>query len=428
MLSDFRNFAYTADEEDELKKFRNYFHFPQINGKPVLYFTGNSLGLQPVQTTNFIKKELEKWAEYGVEGHFKGDKPWFDYHKHAKNGLAHLTGALPSEVTAMNALTVNLHLLMMSFYKPKGRRTKILMEAQAFPSDQYAIESQVKLHNLDVEKNIIEVTPRKGEKTLRTKDILEKIEEYKNEIALVLLGGINYYTGQLFDIQKITEKTHSIGAYCGWDLAHVIGNVPLELHDWHVDFAVWCSYKYLNAGPGAVGGAYVHEKHHHNNIFRLAGWWGYEEKTRFLMKKGFIPESSVDAWQMSNAPVLQTASLLASLQIFMEADIYRLRKKSEKLTAFLEEMILELKENLSLPIEIITPNNPKERGCQLSLAFERKGKEIFENLQAQNIIVDWREPDVIRIAPVPLYNSFTDILKFGETLKQVILNIDNKIN
>lgn len=424
MLNDLKSFAYTADEEDALKKFRNYFHFPQLNGKPVLYFTGNSLGLQPVQTNSYVKKELEKWAEYGVEGHFKTDKPWFDYHKHLKNGLCHLTGALPEEVTAMNALSVNLQLLLVSFYRPKGRKTKIMMEAGAFPSDQYAIESQLKWHNLEVEKNIIELYPRQGEKTLRTEDIIAKIHEHRNELALIMLGGVNYYTGQYFDIGTITQKAQSVGVCCGWDLAHAIGNVPLKLHEWDVDFAVWCSYKYLNSGPGGVGGAFVHQKHHQSDLIRLAGWWGYDEKTRFQMKKGFLPEKSVDAWQLSNAPILPLAAHLASLQMFLEADIYKLREKSEKLTNFLAQVIHEVNQEINAEIEIITPQNTAERGCQLSLVFKKNGKKVFEGLQNQNIIADWREPDVIRLAPVPLYNSFVDIMKFGEILKQVIINLN----
>ncbi|TAE70342.1 MAG: kynureninase [Bacteroidetes bacterium] len=424
MLNDLKPYAYTADEEDALKKFRNYFHFPQLNGKPVLYFTGNSLGLQPVKTADFVKKELEKWAEYGVEGHFKTDKPWFDYHKHAKNGLIHLTGGLASEVTAMNALSVNLQLLLVSFYRPKGKKTKIMIESGAFPSDQYAIETQVKWHGLDTEKNIIELTPRPKERTLRTEDILAKIQEHKNELALVMLGGVNYYTGQYFDIPTITQKAQSVGAFCGWDLAHTIGNLPLELHNWNVDFAVWCSYKYLNSGPGGVGGAFVHQKHHQSDMMRLAGWWGYEEKTRFQMKKGFLPEKSVDAWQLSNASILPLAAHLASLQIFMEADIYKLREKSEKLTKFLEQVIQTINQEIGAGIEIITPENPAERGAQLSLIMKKNGKKVFEGLQEQNIIADWREPDVIRIAPVPLYNSFVDILKFGEILKQVSINLN----
>ncbi len=424
MLNNLKSFAYNADDEDPLKKFRNYFYFPQLNGKPVLYFTGNSLGLQPVQTNNFVKKELEKWAEYGVEGHFKTDKPWFDYHKHAKNGLTHLTGALPTEVTAMNALSVNLHLLLVSFYQPKGKKTKIMMESGAFPSDQYAIETQIKWHGLDVDKNIIELTPRQGEKILRTEDILDKIQENKGELALVMLSGVNYYTGQYFDIPTITQKAQSVGAYCGWDLAHAIGNVPLELHKWNVDFAVWCSYKYLNSGPGGVGGAFVHEKYHQADVMRLAGWWGYEEKTRFQMKKGFLPEKNVDSWQLSNASILPLAAHLASLQIFIEANIYKLREKSEKLTGFLEQVIEAVKAEVNVDIDIITPQNPRERGCQLSLIVKNKGKQMFEALQNQNIIADWREPNVIRLAPVPLYNSFVDIMKFGEILKQVAINLN----
>jgi kynureninase len=359
--------------------------------------------------------ELEDWAKYGVEGHFKARNPWFSYHHLFTERLAKIVGAKKNEVVAMNTLTVNLHLLMTSFYRPEGKRYKILMEAGAFPSDQYAVESQVRMHGYDPEDAIIEIAPKEGAYIIEEEDILKVISETDGELALVMIGGVNYYTGQFFDLKKISEATHRVGAYVGFDLAHAVGNIPLQLHDWNVDFACWCSYKYLNSGPGGVGGAYVHEHHATNpKVLRLAGWWGNDEKTRFKMEKGFVPKNTAESWQMSNAPVFNMVAHHASLDIFDKAGMTALREKSEKLTAYLEFLLNQI---TNLPFIIITPSQPQRRGCQLSLLFQERGKEVFDKLTEQGVIADWREPNVIRIAPVPLYNTFEDAYRFYEILR-----------
>ncbi|HEY3405891.1 MAG TPA: kynureninase [Ohtaekwangia sp.] len=414
-------FARKLDQLDPLKSFRSKFHIPRVKGKPALYFTGNSLGLQPRSTQKFLNEELKDWAELGVEGHLHSRRPWLYYHKFSKKALANIVGAKPVEVVAMNQLTINLHLMMVSFYRPTAERFKIITEGGAFPSDQYAFESQIKLHGLDPAEALVELIPRAGEYSLRTEDILHTIQQHKDQVALVILGGVQYYTGQFFDIKKITEAGHQAGAVVGFDLAHAVGNVLLNLHRDQVDFAVWCSYKYLNSGPGAIAGAFVHENHALRfDLPRLAGWWGHNEKERFQMKKGFKPMAGVDGWQLSNVPVLQSAAHLTSLEIFQEAGIKNLRRKSLLLTGYLEFLLHEI-DPLKRHFEIITPSHPDERGCQLSILMKRNGKRVFDKLAKAGIIADWREPDVIRVAPVPLYNRFEDVFYLAGTLKKVLV-------
>jgi len=414
-------FARNLDISDPLKHFRQKFHLPKVNGKLALYFTGNSLGLQPKTTKSFINQELADWAALGVEGHFHAKRPWLHYHKFSKKVLAALVGAKSMEVVAMNQLTVNLHLMMTSFYRPTSTRYKILTESGAFSSDQYAFESQLKLHKINPDDGLIELKPRQGEYTLRTADILKAIEENRNEVALIIFGAVQYYSGQFFDIKAITDAGHRAGAYVGFDLAHAIGNVPLSLHSHQVDFAVWCSYKYLNSGPGGVAGAFVHENHANNpNLFRLAGWWGYREKDRFQMKKGFIPIPGVDGWQLSNFPVLSGAAHLASLKIFEEAGIKNLRKKSELLTGFLEHLLKSI-EHYSEYFTIITNSNSRERGSQLSILMKKDGKKVFNSLTKKGVIADWREPDVIRVAPVPLYNTYQEVFQFVDIFRNALI-------
>jgi kynureninase len=409
-------FAKQLDRTDALKSFRSKFFIPVVNGKPSIYFTGNSLGLQPKTTKKYITEELTDWAKLGVEGHVHSRRPWLYYHKFTKKGLAALVGAKPIEVVAMNHLTVNLHLMMVSFYRPTKQRFKIICEAGAFSSDQYAFESQLNVHNINPSKALVELKAREGEHTLRTEDILKAIAEHGEQLALVLLGGVQYYSGQLFNIKKITQAAHNVGAMAGFDLAHAIGNIPLNLHKDNVDFAVWCSYKYLNAGPGAVAGAFIHERHANSNLPRFAGWWGHAEKERFQMKKGFIPMPGVDGWQLSNFPVLPGAALLASLEIFQEAGIKNLRKKSLLLTGYFEFLLHEIDPQQQY-FSILTPKNPAERGCQLSIFMKENGKKVFNTLTKAGVIADWREPGVIRVAPVPLYNTFEDVFRFSEIFK-----------
>ena len=415
-----RGFAQRLDEDDSLKDFRQLFHFPtQKNGSDFLYFCGNSLGLQPRTAKQALDSELEDWANLGVEGHFHGKKPWFHYHKFLTEHSAELVGGRHHEVVIMNQLTVNLHLLMVSFYKPTKTRFKIIMEAGAFPSDMYAIESQVKFHGYDYDEAVIEIEPREGEHTLRTEDILRTIEENGEQTALVFFAGVQYYTGQFFEIEKITAAAHSVGAIAGWDLAHTAGNLPLKLHDWKVDFAAWCSYKYLNSGPGNVSGVFVHEKHGlDENTHRFAGWWGHKESERFQMKRGYIPEPGAAGWQMSNAPVFGMAVHLSSLEIFHKAGMEHIRAKSKKLTTYLQETLKYVQNNNpALDFNVITPENPEHRGAQLSILVKENGKALFDYITENGVIADWREPNVIRLAPAPLYNSFTDIYELGETMK-----------
>lgn len=411
-------FARALDAKDPLNQFRSRFYIPQHNGGDAVYLTGNSLGLQPRSTETYIKQELEDWAQLGVEGHFEARKPWMPYHEQFSQQLASLTGSLPEEVVAMNQLTVNLHLLMVSFYRPTKERFKIICEAKAFPSDQYAIESQVKFHGFDPAEAIVEVEPREGEHTLRQEDILAVIKEHGAQTALVLFGGVNYYTGQVLDMAGITVAAHEAGALAGFDLAHAAGNITLRLHDWQVDFACWCSYKYLNSGPGGVAGAFVHEKHiTDTSVPRFAGWWGYRKSTRFKMEKGFDPIPTAEGWQLSNAPVLSMAAHKASLDIFEEAGWEKLEAKRLQQNVFLDQVLKDASERFHGQLEIITPTETAQRGCQVSMLVHKNGRDVFNKLTKAGVIADWREPDVIRIAPVPLYNSFEDIWKFGHLLQ-----------
>jgi len=412
--------ARTLDSKDPLRAFREQFIFPQHDGREVCYLCGNSLGLQPKAVRQALLNELDQWAEHGVEGHFRGDLPWMQYHKYLTKQSARLVGALPHEVVVMNTLTVNLHLMMASFYRPTASRFKIIMEAGAFPSDQYAMESQVRWHGLDPETAIIEVAPRAGEDTLRTEDILQVIENHGDSVALVMFGGVNYYTGQFYDLEQITATGHSVGAKVGFDLAHAAGNLPLQLHDWGPDFAVWCSYKYVNSGPGGPSGAFVHERHAKSpELPRFAGWWGHDEDERFKMKKGFIPMIGAEGWQLSNAQIFSFAAHKASLDIFDAAGIDNLRAKSLLLTAFLEQVLRDSDPGSSF-FRIITPSDPAQRGCQLSLLTDERGKALFDFLAKHGVIADWREPNVIRFAPVPLYNSFEDVWNVGQLVAKFL--------
>jgi kynureninase len=415
-------FALKMDEQDELSGYRNKFHIPIINGKETIYFTGNSLGLQPKSTIDYINTELQDWAKWGVEGHFNAKNPWFAYHEMFAKPIAKIVGAKEQEVVVMNNLTVNLNLLLVSFYRPTKDRYKILCEAKAFPSDQYALEMQVKNAGLNPDESIIEIKPREGEKIIHNEDIIKAIEEAGDSLACVMIGGVNYFTGQVFDMKSITEAAHKVGANCGFDLAHGAGNIELNLHDWDVDFACWCSYKYLNSGPGGVSGVYINERHCNNTeLPRFAGWWGQEKETRFLMEKGFKPMKSAEAWQMSNAPVLSMAAHKAAIDIFEEVGMEKLLHKQRTLSGYLEFIVDDINSQINeseKSLEIITPRDWKERGCQVSVIAHGYGKELFDKLTTEGVISDWREPNVIRMAPVPLYNSFQDVYRFGEILKQ----------
>ena len=410
-------FAEEQDKADALASFRNEFFFPSDeHGNSLVYFCGNSLGLQPKTATQYLQSELDDWQKWGVEGHFHGKKPWFHYHKFLTDNTAELVGALPHEVVVMNQLTVNLHLLMASFYRPDEERYKIIMEAGAFPSDMYAVQSQVEFHGFDYDDAVIELKPREGEHTLHTDDIIAAIEEHAEQLALVFFSGVQYYTGQYFNIPAITAAAHKAGVPAGFDLAHAAGNVALKLHEWNVDFAAWCSYKYLNSGPGNVSGVFIHERHALNpETPRLSGWWGYRKDKRFLMQRGYEPEPGAAGWQLSNAPVFGMAVHAASLDIFHRAGMQNLADKSQKLTGYLDFILKDCRnQNTDLRFSIITPDN--ERGCQISLLTDENGKKLFDHLTKAGIVADWREPNVIRMAPVPLYNSFTDIWSLGQAL------------
>lgn len=418
------SFAKAMDEKDELKAYRDRFHIPQHNGRDTIYMCGNSLGLQPKSVKAALEHEMEHWKNEGVEGHFRGDLPWMYYHKFLQKQAAHIVGAQESEVVVMNTLTTNLHLMMVSFYRPTSDRFKIIMAAGEFPSDQYALETQVRYHGFDPETAIIEVAPRAGEDNLRTEDIIATIEKEGDQTALVMFGGVNYFTGQFFDIEAITKAAHKAGAFAGFDMAHAAGNVLLNLHDWDVDFAVWCSYKYLNSGPGGPGGVFVHERHGNNpEIPRFAGWWGHDESERFLMRKGYVPMKGAAGWQLSNAQIFSFAVHKASLDIFVEAGMPALRKKGEQLSSYLQFLIKELNKQ-GHKFHLLTPEDPEERGCQASIFMPENGKVLFEYLNDNGVISDWREDNlsgsgggVIRVAPVPLYNSFEDVYEFVELLK-----------
>ena len=403
------------DSKDPLKNFRDKFYIPKhTNGDDVIYFGGNSLGLQPKSLRSYIEQELLDWEKIALAGHTHAKNPWLPYHEFLTEQTARLTGAESNEVVNMNSLTTNLHLLFVSFYRPTKTRHKILIEASAFPSDHYAVQSQIRFHGYNVEDSLIEMKPRENEDTIRTEDIEAMIEKEGDSIALIWFAGVNYYTGQAFEFERIVKAGHKKGCIAGFDLAHATGNLELKLHDWNVDFAVWCNYKYMNAGPGAIGGAFVHEMHlKDNSIPKFLGWWGHDKQTRFLMDHKYIPIPTVESWQLSNPPILQLASLKASLDIFEEAGMEALRNKSELLTGYLEFLINEIKDD---NIKIITPANKNERGCQLSLRINKGGKDLYNELMESGVVCDWREPDVIRVAPVPLYNSFEDVWKFYKKL------------
>lgn len=418
-----REFAQSLDAKDELRKYRDEFCFPHVNGKQVIYFTGNSLGLQPKRTKAYVDEVMNDWANLAVEGHFYADKPWWDYQERFAAPLSEIVGAKPTEVGVMNTLTVNLHLLMVSFYNPTPKKYKIICEEKAFPSDQYMFQSQVKFHGYDPKDAIVEIKRREGEANIRLEDVLAKIDEVGNELALVLIGGVNYYTGQVFDMKTITEAGHKQGAYVGWDLAHAAGNIKLALHDWNVDFAAWCSYKYMNSGPGNASGFFVHEKHHNDKeLNRFAGWYGHNKGRRFKMEPDFDPVHGADGWQISNLPILSLAPYLASVEMFAEVGMDKLIAKRNLITAYLEFILHEIDKELEgADFEILTPSNPEERGCQLSVYLHGQGRELFDRLMKNGVITDWREPNVIRLAPAPFYCSFEDMYEFGQILKRLIL-------
>lgn len=417
IFNDSETFAQEKDLNDSLSSFKNMYFIPKVNEKTSIYLTGNSLGLQPKSTEMALKVELEDWKNLGVDGHFHGKKPWLHYHKFLTEKAAKIVGAKEDEVVIMNQLTSNLHFLFMSFYRPSKTRNKIIMEVGAFPSDMYLVESQVKLHGFNPEDTIIEVKPRNGEYSIRHEDIISAIENNKDSLALVFFSGVQYYTGQVFNIKDITKKAHACGAIAGFDLAHAAGNLVLHLHDWAVDFAAWCTYKYLNSGPGGVAGVFIHEKHGNNpELFRLAGWWGHNEAERFKMLKGFVPEKGAAGWQLSNAPVLSMAVHNAALEIFDQTDMETLHKKGLELNAYLQFWVEKaMEKNPKIKLEIITPAFP-ERSCQLSLMTNDDGKNLFDYLTQNGVIADWRNPNVIRMAPVPMYNSFEDIYRLGQLM------------
>lgn len=416
--------AQALDAADPLKSYRDRFYIPTFHEKPVRYFTGNSLGLQPKSAQTYVQQELDDWAKWGVEGHFHGKNPWFSYHEFLTEKAARVVGSLPKEVVVTHSLTTNLHLLMVSFYRPAGTRTKILCEAKAFPSDLYALESQVRFHGLNPDVDLVALAPRDGEHLLREEDVLAKIAELGDTLAMIMIGGVNYYTGQLMDMPAITKAGHAVGAIVGFDLAHAAGNIHLKLHEWNVDFAAWCSYKYLNSGPGGVSGMFVHERFANRpDLPRFAGWWGYDKSTRFQMEPGFKPMEGAEGWQLSNAPVLSMAAHWASLEIYDEVGMERLNEKTVLLTGYLEFILDELtaKYKDQCRFEIITPREKTRRGAQLSILVHGKGKALFDALSANGVVADWREPNVIRVAPVPLYNSFEDVYYLGKFMEEAIL-------
>ncbi len=414
-------FARKLDQDDPLHSFREHFLIPKHQGKEIIYLCGNSLGLQPKSAKSYLEQQLNNWQNLAVEGWFEGDSPWMYYHKDINRLLAPVVGAMQEEVTVMNSLSVNLHLLMVSFYRPTTTRYKILMEAGAFPSDQYAVESQVRFHGFDPADAVIEIKSKEGTELLETSDILQAIEEHKDELALVLFGGINYYTGQFFDLATITQSGQAAGAKVGFDLAHAAGNVELKLHEWGVDFACWCSYKYMNSSPGGISGVFIHQKHFNTGLDRFAGWWGYNEEKRFKMAKGFEAGVGAEGWQLSCSPVMLMAIHKASLELIARAGgIQKLREKSRLLTGYLEFEIGRI--NTALGYEqfrIISPKRFEERGCQLSVIAKDKAKLVFDGLVRKRVVGDWREPDVIRLSPVPLYNSFTDVYQTAQAIEEV---------
>jgi len=411
--------AKATDAYDPLRKYREQFYIPRdASGQEMIYLCGNSLGLQPKSTRAAIDQELRDWKDYGVEGHFHAKNPWMPYHEFLTEAMAEVVGGKQHEVVVMNTLSVNLHLMMVSFYRPTKERFKILIESDAFPSDKYAVESQAKFHGYDPKEAIIELAPREGEVCLRMEDIQATIEKHGSELSLVMIGNTNYYTGQFFDMKSITEWGHAQGAKVGFDCAHGAGNVVLDLHDTGCDFAVWCSYKYLNSGPGSLGGVFVNERHAEDeDLPKLTGWWGHKKETRFKMRDGFEPIRGVESWQLSNPPILSMAAIWASLKIFKEAGISNLRDKSEKLTSYLEFLVNELGDEV---IRVITPTDVKQRGSQLSIQVVNADKRIYDKIVSRGVVADWREPDVIRIAPTALYNSYEDVYNFVNILEEEI--------
>ncbi|MCU7549016.1 kynureninase [Chitinophagaceae bacterium LB-8] len=414
------SFARQMDAEDPLQPFRKEFLIPVHENKEQVYFLGNSLGLQPKRARSYIEQVLRQWNQFGVEGFFTGDQPWLDYHDQLIHPLSSLVGARPGEVVVMNSLTVNLHLLLVSFYNPVGKRNKILCEEKAFPSDQYLLETHIRQRGLDPGEVIIEVKARDGESLIRYEDIITAIKENEDELALVFWGGVNYYSGQVFDIKGITQAAHQAGAIAGFDLAHAAGNIKLQLHDWNVDFASWCSYKYLNSGPGAIGGAYIHNRYHaDNSINRFAGWWGNDKNTRFLMEKGFRPTLTAEGWQLSTPSPILYATHKAALEIFAEAGLDAVFHKGQQLSNYLQFILQDVQKEIGNQFQMITPL--QEKGCQVSMLVPKKGRFVFDYLTKKGIFVDWREPDVIRLAPVPLYNKYEEIWQFGQVLKEAFL-------
>lgn len=416
------SFAHQLDASDPLRDFRQQFLIPAHNGVEQTYFLGNSLGLQPKRTKDYMQQVLDDWSRYGVESFFHAEKPWMDYHDQLTGTLSEIVGCRPHEVTVMNNLSVNLHLMLVSFYRPQGKRYKILCEAKAFPSDQYMMETHVRHHGFQPDDAIIEIQPRPGETAIRNEDVLQCLVQHREELALVLLGGINYYTGQVFDMYTITTMAQQAGAKVGFDLAHAAGNIELKLHDWNVDFACWCSYKYLNSGPGAVAGAYIHERYHNDPALnRFAGWWGYDKSTRFLMEKGFKPMPTAEGWQLGTPPMLLYAGHKAALDVVAEAGWDRIQQKRKLLNEYLWHVLDDVNASQQTPVlEYITPRPAAEHGCQVSMNMLRRGKEIYQQLMDAGCFVDWREPSVIRLAPVPLYNTFEEVWHFGDTLKRIL--------
>ncbi len=413
-------FADEMDVFDPLAHFRDDFHFPKTkSNEDCIYLCGHSLGLQPKTAAGYLEQELRDWAQFGVEGHFHAKNPWMPYHRLLTDRTAALVGAKPTEVVVMNSLTVNLHLMMASFYRPTSQRNKILVERGAFPSDQYAVKSQIQFHGFDPACSLLELAPRDDESCMRDQDVIETIERDGESIALILLGGVNYATGQAFDMAEIVKAGHRRGCVVGLDLAHAVGNVLLQLHDWGPDFAVWCSYKYLNGGPGCVGGCFVHERHERAwDVPRFAGWWGHDEKTRFQMRPDFHPMPGAEGWQLSNPPILALAPLRSSMEIFAEAGMDRLRAKSISLTSYMEFL---LNEQSAAGFSIITPCEVGRRGAQLSIRLPRNGRQLCDRLLAEGVIGDWREPETFRVAAVPLYNSYRDVYRFVQRFSTALL-------
>ena len=410
-----REFALELDKNDPLLSYQEKFHFPlQENGEKHIYLCGNSLGLQSKNTESFVIQELDDWKKLGVEGHFHARKPWLPYHEFLSESYSKIIGSKESEVVAMNTLSVNLHLMLVSFYRPDTLRNKIIIEGDAFPSDIYAVESHIRHHGLDPSESLIKLKPREGEVTIRLEDVKSVIQQNADSVSLIMLGGVNYYTGQVFEMKEIAEEAHKHNILVGFDLAHAVGNIPLSLHDWNVDFAVWCSYKYLNSGPGSVAGVFIHEKHHSQDLERFAGWWGHDKESRFKMPDEFVPIKTAEGWQLSNPPILSLAAVRAALSIFDEVGMSSLVTKSKKLTSYLVFLLNQISTDR---INIITP---EQRGCQISISVKNGNKDLFDEITKKGVIADWREPDVIRVAPVPLYNSFLDVYNFYKVLEDIL--------